>query len=570
MRRIMFFVTLLSLVAISSFAGGVGVGNGKSVYHAPQGFSVEYRDGLSLSVESERIFKITNANLVLGGEKVSKISFAVTQGKAHDIDELAKWLAKEYPARRFTETELPGTRGFYSDIHKAGRLDGLYFLLTSNGDLVEITIEAYPEGNGLAWIAPIVRSFVYDATPPVIEELMLKNSVWPAGTHQRVYFRAHDDYSGIALGQSPLAIMEKVGADGKRSAPHFFSRGDAREEGKGWYSLGFDLNQYLPPGTYRMSLLSINDRAYNTRSLGASDNSSSPYYESMDGPKIPVLKFAITNHGTADDHAPIFGDFRTDDSIWEAGKAYQIFFRLTDDISGVDVSKIRCLGLESSFRINGDRFYTSDCGKAKAEKDGWYSVELPLSHYLPGGEYFLENIEFSDKAGNESVLFLNSPDDGYYRGSTGQPLKVPLFRVNVRNAGQEEDITGPKLLEIYPENNEWKAGQRERIHFKAKDDLSGVAAGKNSYGWALPLKKEQGMQTIFIDTEIVSDGNDWYHVDFMVSPFIRGGDYSLGLFSFSDKAGNSGGISCTDGGPADPCVNKNGPKIPQIHFKVVR
>jgi hypothetical protein len=577
MRTLFCFLGALVLLATSAFAldrGGVGVGNGRSVYHSPVGFTVSYAEALSLSVESDLAFAISNDELVSKTEKVSRIRFEASENAVKNLAELSAKIAKEHPGKRFAPSKLPGAQGFFSEEKTESRLDGWYFLLTSNLHLLEIRIEAYPSGNGLALIAPIVRTFTYDATKPVVHEIRLGSEVWRAGSVQTVRVRAEDDNSGIYADKEDafsFVGLSRVKEDGslERGKDPIILLGLWRDAGGGWYETRFTVPSNLAPGNYVIDGLSISDLAYNTLTLMASDREPGFFWQ--ESPKLPLPKLRIENSGVVDTTDPVFLGFREQEEEWQAGGTYRIYFQARDEESGITLKEMKCDGLGSTFERNGISFLSRDnCGSPRREGSDWYSVEIKLNPYLPTGEYYVDGLSFFDKAGNHSRLGGEKPFTGYYsnRWRDEKAPKRPVFRVKVRNSGVEDD-KAPELLELRLETLEWKAGSQQTVRFRAKDTVSGINVGGPVSGLGLPVADDGPFQMLHFDGTIVSEGNDWYRLTFEVDEFLQALEYFLHFFGFSDRAGNQVFVECKKS-HVNQCTSESGSAIPAMRVKVVR
>jgi hypothetical protein len=569
MKKFFSFFFLISLVSISTFAGGVGVGNGKRVFRSPEGFAVTFSDALALKVESETAFRISNAETAPSG-KVSSVHFVVTK-RVDSQASLAALVAREHPGLRFDGIKLPGAEGLYSERRSPGELHGLYYLLTGNLDLVEVSVDAFAEADGLAMVAPIVHTFTYDVSPPKPIAMRAANAVWPAGSTQKLYFRATDDNAGVAVGNFPTYIADLYGANGKPLRRGvFYGQGQTMDEGDDWYSIEIRVGAFVPPGDYVIGSMELWDRALNVGTLYVNQDGDPTYSYGGTRTEIPLVHVRVTNDGPSDVTPPVFDEFRAAGGDWEAGTKQRVYFRLHDDVSGVDVARLDCLGLRSVRPTFADHYaHSGRCRNGRDEGNGWYSIEVELGEYLPTGDYYMDSFYLYDRAGNQVVLSTDYPYDGFYHlGGPGGPA-VPVWKVKVHNGGHA-DKTPPRLEEIAVDTTTWQVGGTYRLRFRATDDLSGVNVGGHTYGYLFSLADEANRHTIYLDQEIQSDGGDWYHVDVHVSPFLRPQEYFFESLSFSDRAGNGVNVSCDFRKPYQLCRNENGPALKPLRIQVVR
>ena len=570
-QAIAFLLMVFSLTAISSFAeerGGVGVGNGRSVFKSEAGFSVTYADSLTLAVHSPSEFTISNVRLVKASEKVSKIEFTATRGKVKNVAEAEALFRERHPGKEIRYLWLKGAQGLAHEERTRDRLFGIYYVVTSNGDFVEITLEAYAFGNGMELIAPIVGTFTYDLTRPVFHHVEASPGPWRAGSRQWLRLRITDDNSGVNASWAS-AFLHRYTPDGKREPIYVDSFGPLKPEGDDWYRLDLEVGKFLPPGEYTLQSVTVHDNATNVGSVWT-ENPSEGLYRGPEGqPRLEIVKVEITNSGRIDVRQPEILELRMDKRTWKAGTWNKLYIRARDDVSGINVRKIECGGLESVEAYKGGAFRTKECRNPKHERGDWYSIEMLAGKFLPSAEYFLPYISVQDNASHGLSLSNQNGQYETYRDGK-KAIWGPVVRVQVRNDGRA-DVTPPMIHEIRVDSNVWKTGTTQRLYFRATDDLSGVAVGTNTYGYIVPVEKKEERRALYPDRAIHHLGGDWYYTEVQVNAYLEGGEYYLSGLSFHDRAWNNAGIACWMGDlePA-PCKNKNGPEIPRLHIRIER
>ncbi|MGQ4827828.1 hypothetical protein, partial [Enterococcus faecalis] len=89
--------------------------------------------------------------------------------------------------------------------------------------------------------------------------------------------------------------------------------------------------------------------------------------------QVPVVRLSITNQGRYDLTPPEVTALRADTAIWKAGSTHRIFLRAIDDVSGIDVKQLECLGGLSNTQVgpSGYASHAGTCGEARAEGDSW-------------------------------------------------------------------------------------------------------------------------------------------------------------------------------------------------------
>lgn len=570
-QAIAFLLMVFSLTAISSFAeerGGVGVGNGRSVFKSESGFMVSYSDQLTLNVLSKAAFEISNLRLVNASEKVSKIEFVSSRGKVASLAEAVDLFRARHPGRSYELLRLKGAEGLASEERTSGKLSGIYYIVTSDLEFVEITVEAYAHGNGLALIAPIVHTFTYDRTPPRIHRVQFAPGPWKAGGRHRLRMLVTDDNSGMAMRKSFL-FLQPLGADGKflRKSLIADHSGDWKAEGNDWYSIEIDVGRWVLGAEYKLSWLSFTDAAGNVASLWL-DHGDEAEYSQPNGPNLPAETVPVVNGGTADVTPPELLSVRKEAGAWQAGRTGRIYLEVGDDVSGIDLKNLSCTGLDSLFNRPGQSYGygTGVCANPRHEGGRWYSLEVAVTPYQAAGEYFLVSISLRDRAGNTNVYSRQfSADQNFYTSSKSGLTKIPVHKVRIENDGRE-DKADPELLEVRTAPV-WKAGTKNKIFFRARDNLSGIRPG--SYGWLLPVNRDGSIIYTYA-AEGKDEGNGWYSVEIEVSPWAKGGEYYLGLFSIGDNARNGASLRCDKDSRPAPCENTSGPQIPQIFVRIER
>lgn len=561
-KKIWLIASLTALTAISAFAGGVAVGNGKRLYRSPYGFSVQFENELALKVDSRDTFHISNAPLVKSGGKVSEVSFTVSRGEVKTLEDAEKTATREHPSLRFQPARQPGAEGFAYEARDASTLTAFYYYLTSNGDFVRISLIAYAGANGINWIAPIVGTLTYDVTPPVVREIQAGSGEWLAGTTRKIRLRVTDDNSGVEPRSLFLYFAKEI--DHKIS---FYATNDLIPEGNDWYSVMVTANQYLQPGTYVMEIM-IADKAFNHMNLSVGQPGDQFYQGNNGGVSVPLVRLEVKNNGVSETTPPRFDGFRIGNAPWKAGGSGKLYLRASDPISGIDVPKLESVGLVSDFEI-GHRFYTDRSRNPKDEGNGWYSLELPLDPYLPSGSYHVEGFNITNRAGI-SAIFMDYKDE-IYSSDTDQ-TGVPLFHIMVEN-DHTPDVTPPTLLALRVDTTEWRTGGTYRLHFRATDSGSGMyvsPSGEHASlrGYFTPV--DGSSDTIYVDQPVEDEGNDWYGVNIPVSRFIQGHDYYLDNLDVTDRAGNWATFKCDRETGGLHCSNSNGPELAPIKVSVSR
>ena len=546
---------LSALVATSAGAGGIGVTNGNRV-HSLSGFTVQYAPELTLHKASATSFDISNPELVQVGEPVSKISFTVARVPGKKLVDVKSELQKRFPAKDILEMQQPGAKGFYWEERSTASLTGHYNLLTSNGDLVDIELEAFAAGDGLRWVAPIVHSLVYDATAPVILEMQLENRVWEAGSTQKLRLRITDDYAGVKPEFTFSLEAPSSNAKDKSDRAYYFVSAKLIPEGNDWYTAILPISEYLPGRNFLFSNITLSDEAGNQRELraelGDTHYTASP---AMPEKNLPTLSVQVVNRGREDAAPPRVLGFRADSTVWEVGSTHRVYFKLTDDVSGVSLSDVK-VGISqpcSLFLVNGEKVCNGESGgefvRYRAEGNDWYSAEYTVRKYLPSGEYRIGAIVTDDKAGNLRMIFPNDQ-------TPTAPGLVPVFKVTIRNGGQE-DLTPPTITDWKVDSTSWKAGENAKIYLRVSDEVAGVRLADMN----ILFQRVDGAEVATVSTDprsVTAEGDNWYSMKVPVNQFLQAGFYYPSFVMAKDRAANQALLDCK---PDGSCQVRKGDAI---------
>ncbi len=500
--------------------GGVGVGNGRTMYHSPVGFSVSYPSGLDLDVLSEHVFTISNASRVAKPGGVSRIQFRVTKGDVKSHDQLLSYLQRLHPTLVFQPVSFAGARGYFFEHRSATRLDGFYYLFTGNYELVRIKIHAVAEGDGLALIAPIVRTFGYDETMPEVLGVRV-DGPWRAGEVARLYVHARDEGSGIGLRPHDIwAQLYPVSGPGKR----MLFTGDITPVGNDWYAVEMRLPQLQAPGRYRLSHHSVADQVGNV------------YFT----PVSPFpLEVEVRNEGDYDVDPPRVLEFASA-PVLVAGKPAILYFRVFEPSGIVENNEPQSGDCVTRFQEIRTSESIEVCGKVRqAPEKGpdWYAIEYTPNAFLPSGTYELYSFGMLDRAGHYLSLGKRW-DSNVLENSDPQQPKVPSVRVQLQNSGAA-DHESPEILGVRA-NGQWRAGLTAELLLEVRDDVSGLAKKQRECLRFVRLTGDftqlEGTFSI-CDYKVLQLGENRYSAKFVVPGHLKAGIYYLDSTLFRDGAG---------------------------------
>lgn len=422
-----------------------------------------------------------------------------------------------------------------------------------------------------------------DHTPPVIHSMYFQNSVWQAGSRQKLFLQITDDVSGVSI-EKPMDLDFNP-SDGTLPRPTVVepqSAGQFKREGKNLYSLEFTVSKWLQPKAYVLQSVVVTDRAGNMSQLYLKGDNDQTYTINNNGQlsDVAVIQAEVQNTGAVDVTPPTLLDVYSSEKVWKAGSKHKIYFRISDDVSGMRAGWADYFGMYSTFKIKDHNFRMYPFRDLVDEGGGVYSAESTIPQYLPSGEYELPYMIIYDRANN--MLVIESGKDGSSNYDVEaytfprRATSIPVFRIKIENDGLV-DTEPPKILDWKVTNSVWRAGSQQRFYFRVSDDVSGFAKAYGSFTFFSGLKAPMDADSVgayfnFDKGDVRREGNNWYSVGLKVSEYVREGDYWIGSFDISDSAGNQVSISCVYTGSCtyDDQVRTPAPQVPRTKIKVIR
>jgi hypothetical protein len=244
----------------------------------------------------------------------------------------------------------------------------------------------------------------------------------------KLYLRASDPISGI-----DVTKIDSIGLSSDFEIQHSYLTGlshNPKNEGDGWYSLEFTLDPYLPSGSYHVSGFSITNGA-NISAIFMSDKNE-VYSSDSDQAGVPLFHLAVVNEGTPDVTAPKLLDLRLDSTDWRTGGTYRLHFRATDSGSGMYVSPPNAdASLHGYFKpVDGSSDIIFVDQAIESEGNDWYGVNITVSSFIQGRDFYLDNFDVTDKAGNWATYSCGHDGSNLTCANSNGPA-IPQIRVSV-------------------------------------------------------------------------------------------------------------------------------------------
>jgi hypothetical protein len=412
----------------------------------------------------------------------------------------------------------------------------------------------------------------FDITAPTLGSITFPSAP-VAGTGGKVTVEVSDDVSGVASfygqlvpdfedgGHAAINFWGSVGNSGP-SYGIFGYMGETTDLGNNTYTVDFSVNEFFPPGVYRLGSFSVTDNAGYTTSYYAGKDQTT-YSNSTK----PVVKVNVENPGASDITGPTLVDLTFPEPPM-AGTTGIVNVEVSDNVSGVASFSGR---LVPDFDNGGNAsisFYGTVGGSNTLDLgNNTYAVEFEVGEFFPPGDYRLESFEAYDKAGYQTSYWA-ARGTSLYENTT-----KPVLKVTVENA-RAFDVTGPTLSSItFPTS--LNAGTKGQVIVVVSDNVSGVVA---FHGRLVPESGDSGATIDFYGSvepdsyyyfwggfgNTTALGNNTYSVEFDVSESGSSGVYRLELFEAYDKARNFVSYSA---GPGDATYSNS--QLPVIKVDAI-
>lgn len=228
--------------------------------------------------------------------------------------------------------------------------------------------------------------------------------------------------------------------------------------------------------------------------------------------------------------SPTISEIKLESSSITTGDYAKLLFKASDDISGLNLNASSVTGIFALNQDGGGSEFRLQGEEIESLGDHWYSVKFKVEKYLKTGSYALVSFCIEDNVGNR--LALSSRSNNYCRTSSGTMTQapMPIIHLDISNpsldALKEAKLNGIKLL-----YDTVKAGQKGTLLFRATN----VQLANRFTGTFASYKNDSH---ITIDTnDVTALGDDWYSIQFNVSPRLPKGTYTLIAFALRDSVG---------------------------------
>lgn len=337
-----------------------------------------------------------------------------------------------------------------------------------------------------------------DITAPVLESLTVSNTEVEGG--QEIIFTLD-----ITETQSGLDLIDgRFESAGGNSEIRFatYSNYKTRDLEDGRIEIHVVVSEFVEPGVYSISSLSIDDEAGNTANISDSE-----------------ITFTVVGT-TLDETDPVITAVSFSESSIDAGESFVVSVTASDDISGIDYISVELENNEGeSIEAEGLVALVWD------ESNGVYSFEVNTTEYISGGEYSIDRLTIEDAADNREVDFS------------------PVFTSTITVNSSNEDITDPILGDYSINKTAINAGESVTFTFDATDENSGLGTIAVAFRGEGVVVDDGATLYPLIYREVTSEeltslGNDEYSFDLVSDVFLTVGEYTLSSIQLYDNAGN--------------------------------
>jgi hypothetical protein len=518
MKKLLLLFMIVPTLTFAQGGVGAGSGGGRGRYSAVQGFIVRHSDALVVTEVSTTKTRIDNSRT--SPRRVSKIEFETIPNRYTSFEALESELRKRHPRRTWERIELAGAKAVAWLRRDEGRLRGLYYIQTKSFTLIRAELDAYAEGQGIALIEPIVRSFAYDHEGPTLHELKIDGPVL-AGNSVRLRFRVTDDLSGIDTA-FPVS-GQLMNRDASAVPIEIHGMPFTLEDEPGWYAIDFPVNIFQVPGEYVLSSFGLTDQAGNSR------------YYALWRKEEPLKSFSVeiaNDPSHSDAGIPRVHELRMSDTV-RAGEQNRVLVRVTDDLSGIDEGGEATWTGFGGVWIDDNRWVrtpiegriTISTDPGGTDPGEWFELDFELSPFLPAGRFQLDEIWIKDRAGNQ----------------TRHRFRYGQHRARVIPTAQADDVP-PKVVELRIPGP-LRPGSWGQLYLRVDEKGAGldpseffaVLRARDFYGQSATIAIRDGLA---LDPGL---GDGWYSISFLVNEHVPAGSYYLDWLKVRDLAGHRAG-----------------------------
>jgi hypothetical protein len=289
------------------------------------------------------------------------------------------------------------------------------------------------------------------------------------------------------------------------------------------------ISQYTGSGTYYIESMSLSDKAGNWKYLVGKSYSlydfvSENYPEEILSDEFQGISFTVDNAITEDVGVPELIDIKLNKTNVKAQDVIVISVEAKDAISGLEEGYIYFVNETTGKKMRVNLIVSSE---------NTLQGELSISQYTGSGNYYIEDISISDKAGNWKHLFGTSYSlyDFILKNYPDEILSENLQTIKFTVNNQElEDNVAPELIDIAFDKSDVETLDTIKVTIEAKDNNSGLSGG-----YIYLINKDTGKT---INTTLYVSDENMLQGDLKLTQYTGSGSYIIESIALSDKADN--------------------------------
>lgn len=244
---------------------------------------------------------------------------------------------------------------------------------------------------------------------------------------------------------------------------------------------------------------------------------------------LAVSQIPATVYADEDRTAPAITSISTDKSQYSVGDTLFITMGLIEEDTGVIDLNITLENTKSSIvKYRYNRYFGSDSGQ-KVLYTGTHTVEIGLWQTVVAGDYYLQNINFRDQAGNYKSYNARKSSGKYVFDGPNGEIEVPVISID----GPITDITAPILKNVSFDNtdNTVVAGENLNVIMDIEEE------SKVSYVqlYCAAVGKNISKTFTFEDEDIEDLGNGKYKVVAKVPAKTAKGEWHITSIGIKDN-----------------------------------
>jgi hypothetical protein len=324
-----------------------------------------------------------------------------------------------------------------------------------------------------------------DVVPPTLKSVTVDKKEAAPGEEVKVSVNATDDQSGVE--QIYISLYGSQGGNLGKNAEY-------NSETK-MYEATFQITDTTKPGTWRISSISVTDKAGNES------------YQESEEFDFSGSEFTVINPN-ADMTPPTVNSVTVDKTEAHPGDKVKVSLEVTDDKSGVESVYVGMRGSNRGY-LSKEAILNSTTNK--------YEATFTIGETTRPGTWSISSIDVSDKEENYK----------YYPNDEGD---LDLSPANFTVINENIDIVPPTLNSVSVDKKAAVPGEEVKVSVAASDDQSGI--DQVYIGLSGSRGGNLGKKAVYnVDTKL-------YEATFQITDTTKPGTWRISSINVTDKSGN--------------------------------